>query len=67
MNLLLLNQFYPVISHRYHNELKKKATIYCGRFGHSLWSAISCQRNVVKYTYKQCRFLTLENFILSKS
>ena len=31
INLLLLNNFYPVIS-------------YCIRFGHSLRSAISCQR-----------------------
>ena len=26
------------------DKFKKKATNYCIRFGHSLWSAISCQR-----------------------
>ncbi|CAD1469986.1 unnamed protein product, partial [Heterotrigona itama] len=37
INLLLLNNFYPVMSYRY--ELKKKATNYYIRFGHSLWFA----------------------------
>ena len=41
INLLLLNNFYPVVSYR---RKKKKAKIYCLQFGHSLWSAISCQR-----------------------
>ena len=29
-------------------QKKKKATSYCIRFGHSLWSAISCQRKRLK-------------------
>ncbi|CAD1481295.1 unnamed protein product, partial [Heterotrigona itama] len=38
INLLLLsNNFYPVIY--YTDEFQKKATNYCIRFGHSLWSA----------------------------
>ena len=42
ISLLLLNNFYPVISHR---RVQKKATNYCVRFGRSLWSArTSCQR-----------------------
>ena len=36
INLLLVNNFYPVIS--YTDEFKKKAMNYCIRFGHSLWS-----------------------------
>ena len=43
INLLILNNFYPVISYR-RVQKKKKATNYRTRFGHSLWSAISCQR-----------------------
>ncbi|KOX77708.1 hypothetical protein WN51_09373 [Melipona quadrifasciata] len=38
IRLLLLNNFYPVISYR-RVQKKKKATNYCIRFGHSLWSA----------------------------
>ncbi|CAD1479125.1 unnamed protein product, partial [Heterotrigona itama] len=34
---LLLRNFYPVIYHI--DEIKKEATNYCIRFGHSLWSA----------------------------
>ncbi|CAD1469003.1 unnamed protein product, partial [Heterotrigona itama] len=34
---LLLHNSYPVIYHT--DEFKKKATNYCMRFGHSLWSA----------------------------
>ena len=37
MNWLLVNNFYPTSSRR-------KRRNYCIRFGHSLWSAISCQR-----------------------
>ena len=37
-SLLLLNSFYPMISHR-RAQTKKKATNYCIWFGHSLWSA----------------------------
>ena len=43
IRLLLLNNIHPVISYR-RVQKKKKATNYCIRFGHSLWSAISCQR-----------------------
>ena len=39
-NLLLLSNIYPVITYSI-DEFKKKATNYCVRFGHSLWSAIS--------------------------
>ena len=35
---LPLNDFYPVISYR-SVQKEKKATNYCTRFGHSLWSA----------------------------
>ena len=42
-SLLPVNNFYPVISYR-RVQKKKKATNYCIRFGHSLWSAISSQR-----------------------
>ena len=35
---LLLNNFYPVISHEWIQKMKK-ATNYCIRSGHSLWSA----------------------------
>ena len=38
INLLLLNNFYPVIWYR-RVRRKKKATNYCIRFGRSLWSA----------------------------
>ena len=38
INLLLLNNFYPVISYQ-RLQKEKKATKYCTRFGHSLWSA----------------------------
>ena len=41
INSLLLNHLYPVISCDI-DEFEKKA--YCTRFGHSLWSAIGCQR-----------------------
>ena len=44
MNLLLFNNFYPVISHR---RIQKESDELYG-FGHSLWSAISCQRLKVK-------------------
>ena len=43
-NLVLINNFYPVISYRRVRK-KKKATNYFIRFGHSLRSAISCQCN----------------------
>ncbi|CAD1480294.1 unnamed protein product, partial [Heterotrigona itama] len=37
MNLLLVNNFYPVISYR---RVEKESDVYyCIRFGHSLWSA----------------------------
>ena len=52
-SLLFLNNFYPVISYR-RVEKKKKATNYCTRSGHSLRSAISCQRNgALKYAVRQ--------------
>ncbi|KAF3422329.1 hypothetical protein E2986_10876 [Frieseomelitta varia] len=39
-SLLLLDDFCPVISYRcVQKKKKKKATNYCIRFGHSLWSA----------------------------
>ncbi|KOX77661.1 hypothetical protein WN51_09326 [Melipona quadrifasciata] len=38
IDLLFLNNFYPVISYR-RVQREKKATNYCIRFGHSLWSA----------------------------
>ena len=38
MSLLLLSNFYPAMSYRRVRK-KKKATNYCIRFGHSLWSA----------------------------
>ena len=38
ISLLLLNNFYRAISYR-RVQKKKKATNYCIRFGHSLWSA----------------------------
>ena len=38
INLLLLNNFYPMISYDT-DEFKKKVTNYCVRFGRSLWSA----------------------------
>ena len=42
INLLLVNHFYPVM---YRRKFEKKAANYCiYSFGHSLWSAISCQR-----------------------
>ena len=50
-SLLLLNNFYLVMYRRV--QKKKKATNYCIRFGHSLWSAnqlpaqgVNCQRDV---------------------
>ena len=46
INLLLLDNFYPVMSYR-RVQGKKKATDYCTRFGRSLWSAISCPAQVV--------------------
>ena len=39
ISLLPLNNFYPVISSYRRVQEKKKATNYCIRFGHSLWSA----------------------------
>ena len=46
MNLLLLNNFDPVTSYRrVRKKRKRDESSYIG-FGHSLWSAISC--NVVK-------------------
>ena len=47
INVLLLNNFYLVMSYR-RVQKKKEATNYCIRFGHSLWSAISCQRKWLK-------------------
>ena len=41
INLLLFNHFRAVMSYR---RVQKEATNYRIRFGHSLWSAISCQR-----------------------
>ena len=38
INLLLRNNFYPVISYR-RVQKKKKGKNDCVRFGHSLWSA----------------------------
>ena len=56
ISILLLNNFYPVFNNFYHtDELKKKATIYCVRFGHSLWSAVSCQTQVVKVRLVGCK------------
>ena len=46
-SLLLLNNFYPVISYRRVRK-EEKATNYCARFGHSLWSAISCAAKWLK-------------------
>ena len=47
ISLSLLDNFYPVMCRRVRRE--KKATNYCTRFGHSLWSArTSCQRNGLK-------------------
>ena len=37
-SLLLFDNFYPVTSYR-RVQKEKKATNYCVRFGHSLWSA----------------------------
>ena len=42
ISLLLLNNFYTVMSYR-RVQKKKKATNYCIRFGHSLWSAKPAQ------------------------
>ena len=44
INLLLVNNFCPMISYR--REFKRRVTNHCIRFGHSLRSAISCQRDV---------------------
>ena len=57
ISLLLLNNFYPVTSYR--RVLKKmKATNYCVRFGHSLWSANQLPAQVVNDNRR-----TEQNFI----
>ena len=56
INLLLLNHFYPVTSYRRIRK-KRKATNCCIRFGHSLWSAISCQR---RWLMKKIYFFLLQ-------
>ena len=42
INLLLLNNFYPVITYRRVQKESGRVVVY--GLGHSLWSAISCQR-----------------------
>ena len=51
INLLPLNHFHPHNRYRT-DELKKKATNYRERFGHSLRSAIGCQRKSVKIQFR---------------
>ena len=53
---MLLNNFYPLISYRRVRK-KKKATNYCIRLGHSLRSAISCQRKCKLSKAVQCQWL----------
>ena len=58
ISLLLLNNFFSVISYQ-QVQKKKKVTNYCIRFGHSLWSANQLQRKrlstFLKYSFK-CNF-----------
>ena len=51
ISLLLLNNFYPV------TQEEKKATNYCIRFGHSLWSANQLPPQVVKNRRRSGRTL----------
>ena len=55
INLLLLNHFYT-------DELKKKVTNCCIRFGHSLWSAINCQRKGLISCYARREFFCPKMF-----
>ena len=44
INLLLLDRFYPVISYRRVQRERRRKLLHAVRYGHSLRSAISCQR-----------------------
>ena len=39
---------------KFKSEFKKKATNYCIRFGHSLWSANQSPAQGVKFQYRRC-------------
>ena len=53
----MLNYFSIISIQWYHtDEFKEKATIYCVRIGHSLWSAISC---------RECFFVLKLQYFLS--
>ena len=62
INLLLFNNFCPAMSYR-RAQKKRKATNYCVRLGHSLWSAISCQRRAVKIQDDTGSILHLDAFL----
>ena len=48
INLLLLSDFHPVIRA---DEFETKATNYCTRFGHSLWSVNHLPAREAKFTF----------------
>ena len=67
MSLLLVNNFYPMISHR-RVQRKKKATNYCIRFGHSLWSANQLPAQGVKselFVIHNCDESTSRNHVFN--
>ena len=66
INLLLFSHFYPVILYR-RVQRKKKATNYYIQFGRSLWSAISCQRKWLAFSWVGSRISFKRKRILSLS
>ena len=64
INLLLLSNLYPVTS--YQRVQKESDELLYIRFGRSLWSAISCQRNLVNTLLRRTIFtLNILSFYFS--